>query len=200
MPKIVDHEARRRQIVEASWRIIAAQGLAGATMRKIAAEAGCSTGRLTHYFANREEIVLAALRAAYDAAQARMGRVRERPSSPAERLTGYLEETLPLDRKRLAEWKVWIAFWGAAAAHPALARENDERLAAWAAALAPLVAAVAPGCDADQEAEALIGLTNGIGLQAAVHPTAANKRRARETLAHAVATLPGRRARPRTGH
>jgi len=192
MPKIVDHEARRQQIVEASWRIIAAQGLTGATMRKIAAEAGCTTGRLTHYFANREEIVLAALRAAYDAAQTRMGRVRGAPSSPAERLTAYLEETLPLDRKRLSEWRVWIAFWGAATAHPALGRENDERLAAWAKALTPLVAAVAPDSDADREAEALIGLTNGIGLQAAVHPTAANKRRAREALARAVAALPER--------
>ena len=49
------------------------------------------------------------------------------------------------------------------------------------------------------QAETLIGLTNGIGLQAAVHPTAANKRRARETLARALAALPGRSARALTG-
>jgi TetR/AcrR family transcriptional repressor of bet genes len=189
VPKIVDHEARRAEIIEASWQVIAAEGLAGLSMRKIADAAGCTTGRLTHHFANREEIVLAALRAVYDAAGARLDRVR--PSLPArERLLAHLEETLPLDRERLLEWKVWIAFWSAATTHPPLARENDERLAAWAAALTPLVAAAAPYADAAKESETLIGLVNGLGLQSAVHPTRENKRRARATLARHVAALP----------
>lgn len=197
MPKIVDHQARRREIVEASWRVISADGLAGVTMRKIADAAGCSTGRLTHYFANREEIVLAALRAVYHAARTRLERVGSGASPPPEKLIAFLEETLPLDRERLLEWKVWIAFWSAAAAAPLLAKENDERLAAWAEVLEPLVAAAAPGADAAQEAEALIGLVNGVGLQAAVHPTPANKRRARETVARYVAALPDRARRSR---
>jgi len=189
VPTIVDREARRAEIIEASWQVIAAEGLAGLSMRKIADAAGCTPGRLVHHFADREEIVLAALRAVYDTAGARLERVRH--SLPArERLLAYLEETLPLDRKRLIEWKVWIAFWSAATTHPALARENDERLAAWAAALTPLVAAAAPGADAALESETLIGLVNGVGLQAAVHPTPDNKRRARATLARHVATLP----------
>ena len=63
-------------------------------------------------------------------------------------------------------------------------------LAAWAVALTPLVAAAAPYADAAKESETLIGLVNGLGLQAAVHPTRENKRRARATLARHVAALP----------
>ena len=113
MPRIVDHEARRTEIIEASWQVIAAEGLPGPSMRKIADAADCTTGRLTHYFENREEIVLAALRAVYDATALRLAKVR-RPLPPRERLVAYLEETLPLDRERLLEWQVWIAFWSAA--------------------------------------------------------------------------------------
>ncbi len=116
MPKIVDHDTRRREIVEASWQVIAGEGLDGVTMRKIAAAADCTTGRLTHYFANREELVLAALRAVYDAAASRMAVARAADGTPRQRLLRMLEETLPLDDARLREWKIWIAFWGAAAA------------------------------------------------------------------------------------
>ena len=44
MPKIVDHDQRRRELVDASLRIIVRQGLAGATMRDIATEAGFANG------------------------------------------------------------------------------------------------------------------------------------------------------------
>jgi AcrR family transcriptional regulator len=33
MPKLVDHEARRKEIVEATWRLIASKGPDGLTMR-----------------------------------------------------------------------------------------------------------------------------------------------------------------------
>ena len=158
MPKIVDHQARRREIVEASWRVIAADGLAGVTMRKIADAAGCSTGRLTHYFANREEIVLAALRAVYHAARARLERVGSGASPAPEKLIAFLEETLPLDRVRLLEWKVWIAFWSAAAAAPLLA------LIAFALSLAfAIVAALTFGVRIEVEAA---GQTQSVHCQA----------------------------------
>ncbi|MGH3177968.1 MAG: TetR/AcrR family transcriptional regulator, partial [Streptosporangiaceae bacterium] len=50
MPKVVDHAARRAELVDAAWRVIAEEGLEAATMRRIAEAAGCTTGRVTHYF------------------------------------------------------------------------------------------------------------------------------------------------------
>ncbi|MEP0709312.1 TetR/AcrR family transcriptional regulator [Parvibaculum sp.] len=183
MPKIVDHDTRRREIVEASWQVIAGEGLDGVTMRKIAAAADCTTGRLTHYFANREELVLAALRAVYDAAASRMAVARAADGTPRQRLLRMLEETLPLDDARLREWKIWIAFWGAAAADRTLAKENDDRHDRWRASILPFIREIAPSADAAYEAERLVGIVNGLGLEAAINPTSRNRTRVRETLA-----------------
>ena len=53
MPKSVDPTQKRAAFVAASWDVIAAEGLRGATLRRVAAEAGCTTGALTHYFSDR---------------------------------------------------------------------------------------------------------------------------------------------------
>ena len=89
MPKIVDHDARRQELIEASWRVIAAEGLEGVTMRKIAAEAGCTTGRLTHYFADREALILASLRTSYDVTGDRARQAIANNSSDQEMLLQF---------------------------------------------------------------------------------------------------------------
>lgn len=193
MPKIVDHDARRAELVAASWNVIAREGLEGLTMRKVAAAAGCTTGRITHYFADREALVLAALTGAYDACAARMAAVAASDRDPADKLLGVLEETLPLDDTRLHEWRIWIAFWGAAATDPDLAEENDHRHVLWTRFLEPLIAEIAPACDAAHEARVLSGIVDGLGLLAAVHPTPANRKLARGTVQQAVQRLRGER-------
>jgi len=57
MPKIVDWDARRDEILAATWRVIARDGIARATIRAIAREAGCSRGILAHYFDDKADIL-----------------------------------------------------------------------------------------------------------------------------------------------
>lgn len=182
MPKIVDHDARRRELIEASWKVIAAEGLEGVTMRKIAREAGCTTGRLTHYFADREALILASLRASYNVTGDRARASVANDTDNKAKLLRFVEEMLPADDERLREWKVWIAFWSAATVNKALAIENDARHSAWADELADLIKDAAPSAKARQEADLLIGLINGVGLHAAVNPTKENLSRARRLL------------------
>ena len=61
MPKIVDHESRRQELVEAAWRVINRVGIDATTVREIAAESGYSTGSLAHYFATKDDILRSAL-------------------------------------------------------------------------------------------------------------------------------------------
>ncbi len=182
MPKIVDHDARRRELIEASWQVIATEGLEGVTMRKIASQAGCTTGRLTHYFADREALILASLRASYDVTGDRARSSIANDIDNKAKLMRFAEEMLPADEERLREWKVWIAFWSAATVDKTLAAENDTRHEAWADELANLIKAAAPSANATQEADLLIGLINGVGLHAAVNPTKENLDRARGLL------------------
>jgi TetR/AcrR family transcriptional repressor of bet genes len=50
VPKKVDHDARRREIVEALFRVAVRDGLAAATIRTIAKEAGVPAPRVQYYF------------------------------------------------------------------------------------------------------------------------------------------------------
>ncbi len=52
---------RREEIIIAFYDIVAEKGIGKATTRHIAESVGCSLGMLHHYFANKEEIVLAVL-------------------------------------------------------------------------------------------------------------------------------------------
>ncbi|MEQ9519945.1 MAG: TetR/AcrR family transcriptional regulator [Parvibaculum sp.] len=176
MPKIIDHEQRKRELIEASWAVIAAEGLEGVTMRKIAAAAGCTTGRITHYFADREALILAALYAVNEATSLRIDRILSEKDRPVfDRLIAATHEALPLDATRLLEWKIWIAFWGAATITPALAEENERRQREWLSAITPLIALLNPKADAAYEAERILGLLNGLGLRGAIQPTEQNR-------------------------
>ena len=57
MPKIVDHDERRLELVDATWRIIARLGIEGATMREIATEAGFANGALKPYFPTKDTLL-----------------------------------------------------------------------------------------------------------------------------------------------
>ena len=58
MPKVVDHDQRRVELVQATWRIIAREGIERATMRGIAAEAGFANGALKPYFSTDRKSVV----------------------------------------------------------------------------------------------------------------------------------------------
>jgi AcrR family transcriptional regulator len=50
MPKLIDHEVRRLELVEAAWRVILRDGAGRVSVRAVAAEAGVSAGSLRHLF------------------------------------------------------------------------------------------------------------------------------------------------------
>ncbi len=53
MPKIVDHDHKRKMIAETAWKIIETEGIEKASIRRIASETGMSTRALRHYFSNK---------------------------------------------------------------------------------------------------------------------------------------------------
>ncbi|MEB3337459.1 MAG: TetR/AcrR family transcriptional regulator [Leptolyngbyaceae bacterium] len=54
MPKIVDHEQYRRQLLQQSFDLFAEKGYGSITMRQIAKGLAVSTGTLYHYFPSKE--------------------------------------------------------------------------------------------------------------------------------------------------
>lgn len=59
MPKVVDHDKQRETLLDASFRLLADEGYEAATLRRMAAAAGVSTGTLYHYFPDKPAILAA---------------------------------------------------------------------------------------------------------------------------------------------
>lgn len=56
MPKIVDHDLQRAELLEAAFDLFADHGYASLSMRQLAAGLGVSTGTLYHYFTSKDDI------------------------------------------------------------------------------------------------------------------------------------------------
>lgn len=108
MPKAVDHVQRREQIAQAACTVVANHGFEQATVVRIARAAGFTTGMLPHYFASKQEIILAALRLSLLRMEARL---RDAGSQGPD-LLAVLTEALPVDESRFTECAFWTAFWG----------------------------------------------------------------------------------------
>jgi AcrR family transcriptional regulator len=130
MPKHVDHDQRRRRIVESLWNLIGRRGLGAVTLRDLAAEAGCANGGLAPYFRNKDEILQAAFQHAFDRTDARTrAAVGDTGGLPA--LRRLCLEVMPLDEARLQEACVVIAFADRAQYDPRLAATYRTALTQW---------------------------------------------------------------------
>lgn len=110
MPKIVDHNLRKKQIAEASWRVILEQGMEGATVRNIAKEAGLSLGALRHYFSTQDELLEFAMKLVIERATERIEKITVTELPPKEMILQILMQLVPVTPETMAEMEVWFTF------------------------------------------------------------------------------------------
>ena len=164
----------RERIVEAGARAVAAQGIRGASMRVIASEAGVTTGYVTHYFADKSEVIRAVLDATNRAAGRRVLRAIRSDGTALERLRAAVETMLPVDARRRQEWQVWVAVWSEASKGDALSIAYRQSWAGLRSMFAELLAEAEQeaelhvGIDIEHRADRLVTLLAGIGLLAGV--------------------------------
>jgi AcrR family transcriptional regulator len=175
MPKIVDWDARRDEILSATWRVIARDGIARATIRAIAREANCSRGILAHYFDDKADILGSALVMSHRRVMARMDTATEGRSG-LDALRVVMLEALPLDEQRDLEAQIEISFWGRALGNPALRdlqhSEFDHLLARLRRHLreAARGGQLREGIDIGLAAHQLVVLIDGISAERVLYP------------------------------
>ena len=176
MPRTVDVVARRAHVAAAARAVIARDGLDAASVRRVAAEAGSSTTVVTHYFADKQALLVAAVEDAYAAVAARMAtHVRGGPGGVAT-LRAVLLEALPLDAEREAESRVWMAFWSIAVTRPALREVQSAGYAEWRELVARLLTEavergeIAAELDTGAVGEQLMCLVDGLLMQGTLEP------------------------------
>ncbi|MER7076774.1 transcriptional regulator, TetR family [Saccharopolyspora kobensis] len=109
MPKIVDHEERRWELVRAVWAVIRERGVAGASVRAVARQAGWSPSSVQYYFSSQSQLLLFALRAISEAAERRL-LAADLPGDPRGRALAQLERLLPTDPDARVATEIWVAF------------------------------------------------------------------------------------------
>ncbi|GLY92450.1 TetR/AcrR family transcriptional regulator [Actinoallomurus iriomotensis] len=171
MPRRVDHDERRRQIAEAVLRIAAGHGLEAVSMREVAAEAGVSIGRVQHYFASKNQMLVFAAGHLREHLEQRIRRsiaAAGHARTPLRSLRAILVALLPLDQDGRKDALAGVAVLIRALGEPELAERYRSGRSAIVAAVVDLLRSASDagelrgGLDPELEANILLALVGGL--------------------------------------
>lgn len=165
---LLDHDERRRRIAGVAVDIIAREGIQAATIRRIAAEVGFSTTVVTHYFAEKQELLRWTYRVLTEEGGARLEQALS--ADPTDLLAALLAMSA-IDAANIRLWRVFVAFCDEAARDPVFAGEQRLHTDRAIARIAELIRArYGERDDIDAVSRLLNGLVQGISIQVVVDP------------------------------
>ena len=194
MPIQVDREGQREHVTSLAARLVAREGVAALTFRRVAEAAGSSTAIVSTYFTDKRDLLLSTFRAAASRTTVRFEAAIDAGGS----LQDCLEAWLPLDEDRLTDWRVILAFWGVAVTDPELAAVQDGHVGRARARVERLLRAERGGGDSrppgerERLAQQILALMLGIALQAVFEPAASASLPQQVLLADGLARLVGK--------
>ena len=169
-------DARRDSLVEATLRSLAAHGHDGASVRRIAAEAGVSIGLINHHYDSIDELIAAAYeKVALGIVRQLRDTMEEAPPSPRARLNAFFRASCspPLLNPDLLN--VWVVFWSMVKHSPVMQQTQRHTFAEYRAVLEQHLVAFGaevgiPGADMRLSAIGLSALLDGIWLELCLNP------------------------------
>lgn len=175
MPKIVDHDDRRRELAEAAWRVVLSNGIDGATTREIARESGYSAGVLSHYFESKDDILQAALELSHATILRRFDEILAQHEG-MEALWVYLLDNLPLGPRQVDETNLEISFWSRALVNDDLRAIQRAESRQFRVILRTLVGQAQdreeldPAADPEEITALLAAVIDGLSVHALLYP------------------------------
>lgn len=109
----------RTQILFGVWQVIAEGGLAGVSMRSVAAAAGVSLGSVQHHFGTKQELIRASAAAMIQGAEDRHHTKEALPA--ARRLLELIGHSIPVAENSRRGTSVFYAYVAASVSDPAIA-------------------------------------------------------------------------------
>ncbi len=164
---------RRIEVSEAAWKVIVREGLDRTSIRAIARELDCTTGVVTHYFRDKQELILFALNRVTEKLQQAMEKIAKQSLS-VERLGEMLCTFLPVDIKRQEILKVWLAFLGYAVGRESLMLEHQSSAGQLREMIIQELIAlqsarmIRKDIDVGIEANVLLAMVNGIAIDSLI--------------------------------
>ncbi len=132
MPRLNVEPIRRRQLIEATLRVIEEHGFQGTTIGRISQASGLSTGIVSHYFGGKQGLLEATMRHLLTELRNDLQRFKGRyPDTPQGRLQAIVDANFSGVQTQSKSARTWLIFWSQAAHLPDLARLqriNERRL------------------------------------------------------------------------
>lgn len=168
MPRKVDHDERRRELIEALWRIVERRGLAAVSYRDVAAEAGVSVRRVQYYFPTKAALLADALELMGERLVAHgLREIAALGPAPAPRelLRAAIAASLPVDNERRTLSTLFFSFWVAALSDSSLRSSRALETPRWTMEFAAeAIRQANPSVDAELEATILMTSFTGLSL------------------------------------
>jgi TetR/AcrR family transcriptional regulator, transcriptional repressor of bet genes len=168
--------ARHGEIVDATVRVIARDGLAGASLRAIAREIGYTTGVLMHYFRDKEELLVAAAEAVFGPFEALLSEALQMDDT-FEGLRRICVIPLPTTRAKKAIPRIYVQVLASAETEPAFAEAFTRRYAAIRDGVRSVLAkgqengSFRRDFDPTAQCDVLCALVDGLALHAVTEPS-----------------------------
>lgn len=173
MPKIVDHAQKKMEIAAAACSTIFKMGFEKAKLIDIGKKAGCTTGAITHYFSDKNEVLIAAWDYAYTDLMKQMEDASNRkPYSLIE----VLSQSLPINMRSKILTKVWMMLAIRSLDNTSLAKKQISISRLWNKRIekelrkAQRLGEVEQQINLEFESKAISIVINGICLRAIIDP------------------------------
>lgn len=171
MPKAVDHDLRRKQVVALAAQLIAQHGISGISFKVIADAAGASTAIVSHYFKNKRDLLSQTYRSLLDQSLEEQAVIVDRFDSNILDLAFVM---LPLRTEMISAWRISIEFFSEALGDPMIQKEWESNLDKAARNYERIFErSIGKGefpktLNAHEAAQDLLALIRGIGTEVAV--------------------------------
>ena len=193
MPRIVDHEKKRKSIAEAAWNIIKKEGIEKASIRRVAIEAGMSAGALRHYFSTKDELLLFIMDYYLEEGKKR-SQSKSWSDNPLQAVAEVLLELVPIDEEKKIETNVWWILALQSLTSDTLKKKDEMTNGMYELASSMIEILVLQGILSDStnvklEKSRLAALIDGLSIHALLRPDVYSPDKVKEVIRYHLETL-----------
>jgi TetR/AcrR family transcriptional regulator, transcriptional repressor of bet genes len=157
---------RRKELRRAAFEVLQQEGMAGATLEKVATHAGASKGIVLHYFRSKQELFEHAMREANLSLSEAVSARLKQATTPYERLEAIIEGNFEERFFRPSICHAWLSLCAEVPREPQLARIQKVIHARMRSNLMSALVHLLPRSECEAVALAITALIDGLWLRA----------------------------------
>ncbi|OWV85247.1 transcriptional repressor BetI [Rhizobium sp. N122] len=157
---------RRRELRQAAFAVLQQEGMAGATLEKVATYAGASKGIVLHYFRSKQELFEHAMREANLSLSVAVRTRLKQATTPRERLEAIIEGNFEERFFQPSICHAWLSLCAEVPREPQLARIQKVIHARMRSNLMSALVHLLPRAECETVALTITALIDGLWLRA----------------------------------